>query len=189
MMNNFPSPKIVDALRREYTNGCSVVLDQMDDPYRIMPAGLKGKVESVDDTGTIHVSWENGSSLGVVYGVDKLHRVYENTRIDYMYRDAGNWKTFMFMIVKGIITEEQIKEIRSCCLDGISEFVPEQIGWPLVRGWDITEDDHCVCELDEFVETDDAPTHEFTADDVVKAFRDCKGKWDMVTYAPVLAAE
>lgn len=35
-----------------------------------MPAGLRGTVKSVDDTGTIFVCWDNNSSLGVVYGED-----------------------------------------------------------------------------------------------------------------------
>lgn len=34
------------------------------------PVGTKGVVEFIDDIGTIHVEWENGSSLGVVYGED-----------------------------------------------------------------------------------------------------------------------
>ena len=47
----------------------------MWDPYRDMPAGLRGKVIHVDDTGTVHVSWENGSSLGAVHGFDRIRRV------------------------------------------------------------------------------------------------------------------
>ena len=47
----------------------------MNDPYRKMPKGLKGTVTGVDDTGTIGVNWENGSSLGVVYGVDSCKKI------------------------------------------------------------------------------------------------------------------
>jgi hypothetical protein len=47
----------------------------MNDPYRDMPPGLKGTVKSVDDTGTVFVSWENGSGLGVVYGEDKIRKL------------------------------------------------------------------------------------------------------------------
>lgn len=36
----------------------------MNDPYVQMPAGLKGTVMFVDDIGTVHIDWENGSSLG-----------------------------------------------------------------------------------------------------------------------------
>lgn len=75
---NFPSRKIVESIRKEYPAGTRVELISMDDPYRDMPAGLRGTVKSVDDTGTIFVSWDNNSSLGVVYGEDfcrKLHPV------------------------------------------------------------------------------------------------------------------
>ena len=43
--------------------------------YRKMPKGLKGTVTWVDDTGTIGVNWENGSSLGVIYGVDSCKKI------------------------------------------------------------------------------------------------------------------
>ena len=33
-------------------------------------AGTKGTVRRVDDMGTIHVNWDNGSSLGLVDGED-----------------------------------------------------------------------------------------------------------------------
>ena len=48
---------------------------EMNDPYRDMPAGLIGTVDYVDDAGTIHVKWANGSTLGVVYGEDHLRRI------------------------------------------------------------------------------------------------------------------
>ena len=47
----------------------------MHDQYRDMPAGLTGDVTGVDDTGTIHVAWSNGSSLGCLYGIDYLKRI------------------------------------------------------------------------------------------------------------------
>ena len=34
-----------------------------------------GTVRSVDDTGTVFVSWDNGSGLGVVYGVDRIRKL------------------------------------------------------------------------------------------------------------------
>lgn len=51
-------------IRQNYQPGTKVVLDEkMEDPYREMPAGLTGIVDSVDDLGQIHCHWENGSSL------------------------------------------------------------------------------------------------------------------------------
>ena len=74
-MSIFPSRDIVDELRKEYPAGTRVELMEMNDPYRAMPRGLKGTVTMVDDTGTIFVDWDNGSSLGVLYGVDSCRRI------------------------------------------------------------------------------------------------------------------
>lgn len=38
----------------------------MQDPYTPLLKGLKGIVRHVDDMGTVHVDWENGSTLGAV---------------------------------------------------------------------------------------------------------------------------
>ncbi|MCY1152613.1 MAG: DUF4314 domain-containing protein [Sphaerochaetaceae bacterium] len=61
-------------LRKQYPIGCVVKLISMDDSFapRI---GTLGKVIYVDDTGTIHVKWTNGSTLGVIFGVDKIERI------------------------------------------------------------------------------------------------------------------
>ena len=54
-----------------YNVGETVELEYMDDPYA-PPMGTKGTITSIDDIGQIHVDWENGSSLALVYGVDKF---------------------------------------------------------------------------------------------------------------------
>lgn len=71
----FPNRKVVERLKAEYPAGTRVELIEMNDPYRPMPEGLKGTVTCVDDTGTIHVNWDNGSSLGVVYGEDRCRKL------------------------------------------------------------------------------------------------------------------
>ena len=58
-------------LRRYYPKGSRVKLVRMNDPYcRDLKPGMLGTVMHVDDIGTIHVAWDCGSSLGVVYGED-----------------------------------------------------------------------------------------------------------------------
>jgi hypothetical protein len=52
-------------LRSKYPTGTRVELLHMEDPYPV-PPGTKGRVTEVDDIATIHVQWDNGSSLGVV---------------------------------------------------------------------------------------------------------------------------
>ena len=59
------------ALKARYTKGTRVELIHMDDPYntKLYP-GCQGTVRCVDDMGTIHVSWDCGSGLGLVPGED-----------------------------------------------------------------------------------------------------------------------
>jgi hypothetical protein len=61
-------------LRKQYPIGCVVKLISMDDSFA-PKVGTLGKVFYVDATGTIHVNWDNGSTLGVVFGVDKIERI------------------------------------------------------------------------------------------------------------------
>ena len=68
-MNNFPSEKIVEQIRKDYPIGCKVRLVRMDDAYA-PPIGTIGEVIGVDDTGSLLVKWSNGSSLNVVFGED-----------------------------------------------------------------------------------------------------------------------
>lgn len=61
-------------LRDEFSQGIRVELVQMDDP-QAPPAGTMGTVTGVDDTGSILVNWDSGSSLNVLYGIDKIKRL------------------------------------------------------------------------------------------------------------------
>lgn len=70
----FPSKDIVEKLRKEYKEGTRVELIQMEDE-QAPPIGTKGTVRGVDDTGSIMMAWDNGSSLNVVYGVDQCRRL------------------------------------------------------------------------------------------------------------------
>ena len=68
---NFISKEALQRIREEYTDCTRVELTRMSDPYRAdLVPGCRGTVRFVDDMGTIHVSWDIGSSLGVVYGED-----------------------------------------------------------------------------------------------------------------------
>ena len=70
------SKDALQALREQYPQGTRVELIYMDDPYnRKLFPGCRGTVRCVDDCGTIHVSWDCGSSLGIVYGEDSCRKV------------------------------------------------------------------------------------------------------------------
>ena len=71
-----PRKEIVEQLRSEYPEGTRVELVRMDDP-QAPPVGTKGTVQGVDDVGSILVAWDNGSSLGAAYGVDRIRRISE----------------------------------------------------------------------------------------------------------------
>ncbi|NCD07606.1 MAG: DUF4314 domain-containing protein [Spirochaetia bacterium] len=64
----------LENLRKQYPIGCVVKLISMDDSFA-PKRGTLGKVFYIDDTGTIHVNWDNGSTLGILFGVDKIERI------------------------------------------------------------------------------------------------------------------
>ncbi len=103
----------------------------------------------------------------------------ENTRISYLYRDAGNYKQHNEVIVPGTFTPEQIEAIIGC-LDAGEYFIPFQIGFPEERFGSITEDDHCWFELCGvgFEATDAEANIDMTPDEVVAKFLEAKGNWD-----------
>ena len=73
--NGFPSKEIVFRLREQYPPGARVELVCMNDPYSKLKTGDQGTVDFVDDTGTIFCHWDNGSTLGVVYGEDSVRKI------------------------------------------------------------------------------------------------------------------
>ena len=70
----FPKKEIVERIRKEYPKGTRVRLIKMDD-MQAPPLGTEGPVIGVDDTGSIMVAWDNGSSLNVIYNVDKCIKI------------------------------------------------------------------------------------------------------------------
>ncbi len=64
------SLKTLNKLKEDFPKGSRVELVKMDDPYTTLKAGDKGTVAFIDDLATIHVNWDKGSSLGLVYGED-----------------------------------------------------------------------------------------------------------------------
>lgn len=67
---------IIDYVREQFPVGTRVRLIKMDDK-QAPPVGTMGTVHHVDDMATVHVNWDNGSSLGAVYGEDIITRVME----------------------------------------------------------------------------------------------------------------
>ena len=78
----FPSRETVERIRKAYPVGCRVELVRMDD-VQAPPAGTRGTVKGVDDTGSLIMEWDNGSGLNVVYGEDVVRKLDTVTTICY----------------------------------------------------------------------------------------------------------
>lgn len=65
----FPSERELEMLREKYPIGAMVRLIAMNDE-QAPPIGTVGKIQFVDDVGSVHIHWQNGSSLAVIPDVD-----------------------------------------------------------------------------------------------------------------------
>ena len=70
-----------ERLRELYPPGTKIQCIKMDDPYHAIAPGSIGTVDYVDDSGTIHMSWENGSSLGLIPGEDRFKIIGKSKRV------------------------------------------------------------------------------------------------------------
>ena len=102
-----------------------------------------------------------------------------NTAIEYLYRDASNYKSWNYAVLPGTVDENQIEEIFRCCDCG-EFFIPEQVGLPADRldEYDRSEDDHLWCELLSITATEEEPTVDVAAQTVYRRFLNAKDRWD-----------
>lgn len=63
--------KMIERICKLYPAGTRVELVRMEDA-QAPPIGTHGTVLAVDDTGSLIMQWDNGSTLNVIYGVDKV---------------------------------------------------------------------------------------------------------------------
>lgn len=80
-----PTDKELEALKEAYPNGTRIQLVEMDDA-QAPPIGTKGTVICVDSIGSLLVKWDNGSSINVAYGKDKV--LILNTECQYCAIDV-----------------------------------------------------------------------------------------------------
>jgi len=45
------------------------------DQYTKLKPGDKGTVHYIDDLGTVHIQWDNGSTLGMIIGEDIIKKL------------------------------------------------------------------------------------------------------------------
>ena len=110
-----------------------------------------------------------------------------NTRIEYLYRDAGNFKTWNSAVVAGAISTEGAESILSACerdIDSSLFFIPYQVGLPEDRGGFPFDEDMDVPFFEigagSFSLTVAEPTTSLSAPDLVARFDRQRGAWDAV---------
>ncbi len=59
-------------MKERYPSGTRIRLNSMEDPIRPHCAGYGRMVNFVDDIGTLHCTFDNGRTLGVVPGEDSF---------------------------------------------------------------------------------------------------------------------
>ena len=64
--------KEVMTMKKNDLPGKRIELISTSDPYTDLKPGDRGTVDFVDDMGTVHVIWDNGSHLGLVPGEDQF---------------------------------------------------------------------------------------------------------------------
>lgn len=100
-----------------------------------------------------------------------------NTKITYMYRDAGNYKFYQVVIITGVVS---LKELTyHCTPDGW--FIPHDVGLPPpeIPFSYRTEYDHPWHEFDTVESTKESPNIDVTADELLDRFAvAAKRGWD-----------
>ena len=67
----------VERMRNQYPPGTRVEVISLCNEEEHLKPGMKGTVVGVDDQPALLVDWDNGSSLGAAYGVDRIRRISE----------------------------------------------------------------------------------------------------------------
>lgn len=49
------------------------------DEYTTLSPGAEGSVTGVDDAGTVHVRWDNGSTMGLIPGEDEWEELGDDS--------------------------------------------------------------------------------------------------------------
>lgn len=97
-----------------------------------------------------------------------------NTRFEYMYRDACNYKWFDEIIVPAMLTLDQLLPF----LQDKTFFIPSKIGIPDLQPPDWTENDHIWHEITNINTTQEKPMIDITTEQLLYRFRVAhENKW------------
>ena len=92
MKNNYA---YVSSMKKIFTPGLRIKLESMRDPYAV-PDGTLGTVDFVDDAGQIHMKWDNGSSLALIYGEDVFQIIPDNCGTKFVIKGLFNGQLVYF---------------------------------------------------------------------------------------------
>lgn len=102
------------ALKKMYPSGCRVKLDYLvSDPFSKVILGDLGTVREIDDAGVIHVLWDNGERVGIVYQEDKCQCIMTETQMDGFLQGLRNTKF------------RNIEELQNCLEDNLLSVFPK----------------------------------------------------------------
>lgn len=71
----------VEEIKNKYKVGDRVKLIYMDDDFAV-PSGTYGTIDFIDDDGQIHMDWEDGRTIPLIYGVDKFEIINIEEKIN-----------------------------------------------------------------------------------------------------------
>lgn len=140
--------------------------------------------DDYDDREIEPAAWTDNGLVPENRDVSYYYQLRQTTRINYLYRDASNYKKANFIIVPGRYSTEQIQSIIGSLFDG-GWFIPSKVGFPEEKIDDTeTEDDHPWFELcaDDFEDSDEAPQIDKTPEEIVQLFLDNKDHWEEGIY-------
>ena len=80
----------VEEIRMKYPSGTRIELYEMKGE-RQMTSGLKGTVTSVDDTGQIHMAWDNGSSLALNIEEDYFNIINDTGKLKVLFVEPNKY--------------------------------------------------------------------------------------------------
>ncbi len=100
-----------------------------------------------------------------------------NTKINYLYRDASNYKIFQCAVLPGEMTDAQQKTLWDCCATDENYFIPSEVGLHEERFDNWSPDDWEWFEFEGVELTDENADTELLPDELVKRFEHRKAEW------------
>ena len=156
------SRQIIENLRRDLVGKRIRFLGHREPDPRPLTRGVEGVVQMVDDAGTIHPLWDNGRTLGLVYGIDEYEVVgpsrkelveqYIQLRVQTRMYDAQNSTSYEQEFEHcyrhgcpdpNTMSDKELRDEIKTCQESLEDETPtcQRCGSPLVEGY--CQDETC----------------------------------------------